>query len=47
MSVQNEQSKPIQKMSTADSKLYENRKKINEGRLTVVNEYMKFYSDVI
>jgi len=34
-------------MSSADSKLQANRKEINDGRLKVVQEYMKFYSNLI
>lgn len=34
-------------MSLAHTKLQQNRKEINEGRLKVVEEYMDFYSGVI
>ncbi len=34
-------------MTTGELKTVNNRKEINEGRLKVVDAYMKFYSDLI
>jgi len=45
--VESKASKPIPKISSVDTRLFYNRQEINEGRLKVVSEYMKFYSDVI